>query len=55
MKSSLYPKIAQAVRENTIPGMRGLIEGDTFIEALADILAADNKRFDKAKFLEMCK
>ena len=56
MKSSTYSKIAQAVKksEPCFIGKEYLIK-ILFLSALADILADDNPKFNRAKFMEECK
>lgn len=52
-----YIAIAKAIKENTQVPQHGysIINAEWFIEALCNILKADNKNFDKAKFMEAVK
>lgn len=58
MKASTYPKIAQAIKENSgtyLDEYNHPIEFITktwFIAALCSILKADNPKFDENKFRE---
>ena len=58
MKAANMDKVAKAIKKNRVIGIRGQYDEfltDLFIEDLCGILAADNKKFDKKKFLELLK
>lgn len=44
-----FARILHELRENESPAALGAIDGVTL--AIADLFAADNQRFDKARFL----
>lgn len=58
MKPSTYSKIAQAVRLHSFHSSSDNFNRHTltdgFINALAEILAAHDLKFDKKRFLEEC-
>ena len=56
MKKHDYEKLAEAVREHTTPLIpNALLFKDSFLSDLCDILAEENPKFNRAKFLEMCR
>ena len=54
MKSSTYSKIAQAVNNYTSLSKPQYIWKILLVQKLADILAAQDKKFGKQRFLEEC-
>ena len=54
MKASIYSKIAEAVRDNKTILFPDKYLYRQLIDDIANILAADNPKFNKEKFLEDC-
>ena len=61
MKKSDYLRLAQAIKENTRHVLFNNVEGEfvidahDFVNAICDMLKADNPKFNKEKFLELVK
>ena len=54
MKLKHYIKLAQAIKESSSYAVT-YMNTRQFVDALCDILAEENPKFDRQKFMEMCK
>ena len=54
MSRKHYIRLAQAIKESTMRDAQPILNKDSFVNILCDMLYEDNNLFDKDRFINAC-
>ena len=54
MSRKHYRQLAQAIKDTTMRDTQPILNKDSFINIMCDMLYKDNNNFDKQRFIEAC-